>query len=372
MKYDFEIVGDIGYGFGSKAYVAAKLKELKGKAVNVRMNSLGGNVGDALDIVARFQEHGNVTIHMKGMNASAATVIAMGAKKICMDKNGVMLIHNCLNVVLELGWMNANEIQEAIERLKTQAEDQAVIDRVIASVYSNRTGKTFDEIKEVMDRGGWLTSEDCLKLGLVDEICDETKGEAKAQFAARANFAELQMAYNLPDLPAMTLEQKLTNTLIKTEESMRKFFDSVLAWFGIEAMAEVTDEQMDGVLAQVEQKHNEMKGALDTANATIAERDQTIAEQVQTIEAHVATITERDATIAQNATVIAEHEATIAGHVATIAERDATIAQLNEQITALQAAPGADGNEPASAIAEEELIGVSNAQKMYDQIAGLI
>lgn len=373
MKYDFEIKGDIGYGYGSKQWVSWCLAEHKGKPVTVRVNSLGGAVDHALDIAQQFRDHGDVTVYMVGLNASAATILAMGAKKIVMSEFGLFLIHKASFWQEHYGRMNADEMNQVIEELKKTIDNAEKFDSVIAQMYVNKCGRNVDEIKDIMTKGGWLTAQEVLELGLVDALAKEDDAEGKQMACAQiGQYGDLKHAYGLavelPKSPKMAINQ----TLYNINNNMKKFFDSVLAWFGLDAMAEVTDEQMDGVLAQVEQKHKEMMGALDTANATIAERDQTIAEQVQTIEAHVATIAERDATIAQNATVIAEHEATIAGHVATIAERDVTIAQLNEQITALQKAPGAEDTEPVAQIVEEELYGVSNAQKMYDQIAGLI
>lgn len=373
MKYDFEIKGDIGYGYGSKQWVSWCLAEHKGKPVTVRVNSLGGAVDHALDIAQQFRDHGDVTVYMVGLNASAATILAMGAKKVVMSEFGLFLIHKASFWQEHYGRMNADEMNQVIEELKKTIDNAEKFDSVIAQMYVNKCGRGVDEIKDIMTKGGWLTAQETLELGLVDALAKEEDAEDKQMACAQvAQYGNLKHAYGLavelPNSPKMATNQ----TLYNINNNMKKFFDSVLAFFGIEAMADVNDEQMEGALAQVEQKHNEMKGALDTANATIAERDATIAEQVQTIA-------DRDATIAENATVIeghvatiAERDATIAAHVQTIADRDATIAQLNEQITALQQAPGAEGHEPQSAIAEQELVAENNAQKMFDEIKDII
>lgn len=337
MKYDFEIVGDIGYGFGSKAYVAQKLNESKGKALNVRINSLGGSVDDALDIVARLQEHGDVTLHVKGMCASAATVIMMGAKKVCMDKNALLLIHNCLNVVWELGWMNANEIKEAMERMAKQAEDQEVIDRVIATMYANKCGKEFDEIKKVMDRGGWLTADECLEMGLVDELTD-TEGQKgrKAAMAARADFSELQMAYNLPDLPAITATQQVMAVVDNINDKMKELFNKVLALLGCEAMTVA-----DGAQATEEQ----MQSALDSASAAITKM----------IDERDVAIAAKDAMEANRQQAIDDAVATARAEMQQQLDANATeIENLKAQIEALQAAPAAQQQEPAAGQQQQE------------------
>lgn len=353
-KYDFEITGDIGYGFGSKHYVTMRLRDFKDKRpCEVRVNSLGGSVDDALDIVARFRDHGDVTCHMRGMNASAATILAMGAKKVTMERSGLMLIHNCRGFVWELGFMNTDELKEAIGRLKEKTSNQDKIDRVIASLYAAKCKKTTDELKKLMDKGGWLSADECLELGLVDELVDDQQGTASAIAARIENYDNLKLAYNLPDkLPELSLKQQLQVTASKLNQSMKKFLNAILALFAIAPLADDADEnQIDGVLTQIEDKHKKMVTDLNARTQEVTERDQTIAT-------HVATIAERDATIAS--------------HVATIAERDATIAELNAQVEALKKSPGASSAEPSGGTAQQQKEEQASAFDIYKQIEHLL
>ena len=47
--------------------------------------------------------------------------------------------------------------------------------RTIAGVYAAKTGRTTDEFLQLMDKESWLTPQDALDLGLVDEIIDYSK-----------------------------------------------------------------------------------------------------------------------------------------------------------------------------------------------------
>lgn len=49
----------------------------------------------------------------------------------------------------------------------------ANVDRVIASVYALRTGREAKEMAHVMEEERWLTADECLKLGLIDEIVED-------------------------------------------------------------------------------------------------------------------------------------------------------------------------------------------------------
>lgn len=170
MNYEIDIDGAIGaYGY-SKQYVRAALEKHKNKPVNVRINSLGGSLDDALDMAARFNEHGQVTVYMFGYCASAATVASLGAAKVVIDENAFYLAHKVMNWVDIWGLLNADEMQATIEELEANKRDNEKMDLVLARMYAKKSGKKANEIMDVLKEGAWLTAEDALNLGFVDEI----------------------------------------------------------------------------------------------------------------------------------------------------------------------------------------------------------
>lgn len=192
MTYNLDIDSYIGYPI-TKGYVRSKLAEVKGKPCTVRINSYGGCVQTALDIRQQFIDHGDITAYIFGMTASAATILAMGAKKICMSKYAMMLVHPCSKWVDTWGQMNADELAAAIKDLEKTKDDLATIDRVIAAVYAARTGRSVQDMKEAMTKAAWLTAEECKALGLIDEIVEE--GEATK---VTAQMTELFTALGMP------------------------------------------------------------------------------------------------------------------------------------------------------------------------------
>ena len=192
MTYNLDIDSYIGYPI-TKGYVRSKLAEVKGKPCAVRINSYGGCVQTALDIRQQFIDHGDITAYIFGMTASAATILAMGAKKICMSKYAMMLVHPCSKWVDEWGQMNADELAESIKNLEKTKNDLTTIDHVIASVYAQRTGKSIHDMKEAMTKAAWLTAEQCKSLGLIDEIIEE--GE---ETKVTAQMTELFSALGMP------------------------------------------------------------------------------------------------------------------------------------------------------------------------------
>lgn len=172
MHYNIDIDSYIGWPI-SASWVKSNLSKFQGKECTVRVNSFGGSVRDGLDIRQQFSDHGQTDCYIFGMTASAATILAMGARKIYMSKYAVMMIHQCSNWVDAWGQMNSDEIDRCIEDLKKTKRDLDNIDQVVASLYAERTGKDIKEIAAVMKEGRWLTADDCKRLGLVDEIIED-------------------------------------------------------------------------------------------------------------------------------------------------------------------------------------------------------
>ena len=120
-----------------------------------------------------FVEHGDVTVHLHGFVASAATIIAMGAKKIVMGEFALFLMHRCSNWVDTWGQMNAEEIADAIKKLEASKNALETIDQTVANIYAARCGKKVKDVAEWMKDAVWLNADDCKQRGLVDEICKD-------------------------------------------------------------------------------------------------------------------------------------------------------------------------------------------------------
>ncbi len=198
-SYQIDINDIIGYPI-TKGYVRNKLTPMKGKHVDVRINSYGGDVQTALDIRQQFVDHGDVTAYVFGMTASAATILAMGAKKVVMSRYALMLVHQCSGYILEWGSYNSDQLAELIKKIEHEQTDLQTIDGVIANIYAERSGKSVEEVAKVMSEARWLNADECLALGLIDEI-DEDASEGAAP-ALTDELREHFVACGLP-IPAL-------------------------------------------------------------------------------------------------------------------------------------------------------------------------
>lgn len=168
--YNIDIDSYIGYPI-SKGYVKCKLQPMKGKPCAVRINSYGGDVQTALDIRQQFIDHGQVTAYIIGMTASAATILAMGARKVVMSRYALMLVHPCSAAVSTWGYYNKEELAKAIEGLRKTQTDLKTLDRVVASIYAAKVGEhNAGSMEALMHEARWIGAEEALRLGLIDEI----------------------------------------------------------------------------------------------------------------------------------------------------------------------------------------------------------
>ena len=198
--YHLHLKGYVGgWNFDSN-YVDYVLEKHKDEQVNVLINSLGGSVATALSVSAAFKRHGNVHVHYEGMNASAATIASLGAKSVTMDKSAMYLVHKCSQFMLLWDQMNADQLQSFIEECQKTKKDLDKIDLNIASGYAARCKKEQADLLNLMKEGGWLTADEALDWGFVDEVTDLPEDEKPRMTEEVKNFLAAE-GIPLPNVP---------------------------------------------------------------------------------------------------------------------------------------------------------------------------
>lgn len=307
MNYHLIIDDHIGdYGF-TKSWVKGVLAGYAGERVDVKISSLGGDLNHALDIRQQFLDHGDVTVYFSGFVASAATIIALGAKRICMSKHAFMLVHKCSNFVDAWGSYNADQLQALIDRLTANKNENDKIDVVIAQLYAEKCGKSVNDILDILKREEWLTAEEALEWGFIDEIVD-TPDLAKENFTHA-----LAAKFNRIGLPTGGLEPRGESSVLdrilgairslqlkfaesqqpsqptkKTFDVMNFLFTNVAALLDVESIATSDDGKVDittDQLTAIENRMAELARDVADRDNVIAERDNTIADLNARIDA---------------------------------------------------------------------------------------
>lgn len=148
--------------------------------IDLYINSYGGSVFEGTAIYNQLRRHpAHKTVYVDGFACSIASVIAMAGDEIIMPRNTLMMIHNMWMVAAG----NANDLRKA-------ADDLDTINAAGRAAYLDKAGDKLSEEKlaEMMDAETWLTAEECVALGLADQIAerDADMSAASAQLSKAA------------------------------------------------------------------------------------------------------------------------------------------------------------------------------------------
>lgn len=162
------VYGDIGESWDGETVTAKQfIKDVSALNVDqlaVRINSVGGSVPDGLAIFNALRRHkASVDVHIDGLAASIASLIAMAGDKIHMAENAMMMIHAPWSVV----GGNAKDMRERADMLDKWAEAMAVS-------YVREGGLDHGRALALLTDGAdhWYGADEALAAGLVDEIVE--------------------------------------------------------------------------------------------------------------------------------------------------------------------------------------------------------
>jgi len=147
------------YPYTTADMVNKALKDAAGGDVEVYINSYGGAVHIGSEIYTSLKEYkGNVLIKIVGYAASAASVIAMASKCI-MSPTAQIMMHNAST--------GAQGDYRVMDRTSIMLQK---VNKSVLNAYKLKSGLSEEELKAKMDEETWLTAEEALELGLIDEI----------------------------------------------------------------------------------------------------------------------------------------------------------------------------------------------------------
>lgn len=158
----FDVIGEdywSGGGITAKK-VAAQLRAIGDRPVEVQINSPGGDMFEGIAIYNVLREHPQpITIKIMGMAASAASIIAMAGDQIEIGAASFIMIHNCW--VVAIG--NRHDMAETAEWL-------GPFDSAMVDVYAARTGQDAAAIARWMDAESYMSGSMAVDRGFADAL----------------------------------------------------------------------------------------------------------------------------------------------------------------------------------------------------------
>lgn len=126
----------------------------------LHINSFGGEAFSAFAVMDTITSNPvPINTVVEGAAASAATLLSVVGKKRMITKNSLMMVHQ-----LRSGFMGNHE------SFKEEVENQQKLMGVLESVYKKHCRFGKNELSAILKKDAWLTSDECLKYKLVDEI----------------------------------------------------------------------------------------------------------------------------------------------------------------------------------------------------------
>ena len=250
-----------------------------------------------------------------------------------MDTSAMYLVHKCSVGFFEWGQLNSDGLQALIDNIEHQKADLDKLDANIAQMYATRCKKEPSELLDLMKAGGWLTAQEALAWGFVDELTDYEDEEAPVLTDTMAN-AMSAAGIPIPNLPNMKFAQQeqsafakfmsmltqyftnskkneFINSQTSTSNPMKKIFTSICAILACEHLLSnegkitLDDAQLDSIesaIAADKQTINDLNAQINTlktekqtladAKAQLEAEKQALASEKQQLESDKQTLTD--------------------------------------------------------------------------------
>ncbi|MFV1455177.1 head maturation protease, ClpP-related [Bacillus mycoides] len=223
VLYLHGVVGGGWFGDISCEGVRNALEGMDVKEIEVHIHSNGGDAFEGVAICNYLRNHpAKVTAIVDGMCASAASVIAMGADKIIMPSNTVMMVHRAAT----MAFGNAVALNKRAEMLKD-------VDESLIESYTSRFKGEHFELEELLDNETYMSAIKAKSYGFCDEVTTPVKivSEETDESGEKENEDMPPIEENLGDSEEVKKEdvEKEDEKQVENAERAMRFFNALMS-----------------------------------------------------------------------------------------------------------------------------------------------
>ena len=202
----------LNYQYFSPQSVSDALSEANGEDISLEINSPGGYIDAGSEIYTELMEYsGTVNAKIVGYACSAASWIALAADHVAMSPTAQMMIHRASSAATG----NSSDMMSEYNAL-----DQ--MDKSFVDLYSKRTGKSPEDIYQMMANTTWMNAKTAVENGFADEVMFENKEPALVN-ADGSLSVKPEMINKIKNLLHRDTEaSKKTNDVSKPSENKKK------------------------------------------------------------------------------------------------------------------------------------------------------
>ncbi|WP_354691025.1 ClpP-like prohead protease/major capsid protein fusion protein [Phytobacter sp. RSE-02] len=239
--------------------------------INLHINSPGGDVFEGIAIFNALKFHGAaITVHIDGIAASMASVIAMVGNPVIMPENTMMMIHKPWG----FAGGDANDMRDYADLLDK-------MESVLIPAYAEKTGKSAEEIAAMLEDETWMNGSECVAQGFADQTTPSLQAMACIQSKRIEEFEKMPNAIrNMITPPRNTTAREPANPATPQQQPAAPVLDenAIVARVVAEQKARVSGIQ--DVFAMFGGKHQELQAAcISDVECTVAmAKDKLLAE----------------------------------------------------------------------------------------------
>lgn len=143
----------------------------KDKDINLYINCPGGDIDDTLAIydTMKFLKSDIATYCIGSASSGAAVILAAGTKG-----KRFALPHSKIMIHQPWGYITGQAAD-----MRIQAEEILKIKDTLCEILAESTGKSVAQVKEDTERDRYMSAQEALEYGIVDEIIEESKKRKK-------------------------------------------------------------------------------------------------------------------------------------------------------------------------------------------------
>ena len=280
-----------GFDASSPNTLSKGLEEAAGDDVVIEINSPGGVCVYGYEMYTALKEYeGKTTVHVISA-MSAATLLVCAADEALISDTGIFMIHNA-----------QSRADGDYRDMQMEADALREFNAGIINAYVRKTGKSREEIQELMDNDSYMSPKTAIEHGFIDGYMF---GDPNAKEDAADNLATKIVAADIPIIPedkAKLIIQAIKLSDAGLSDDVEKTGDNPGTAPGQQneqniGHAAVSDKSNEGgknkmTLNEFFEENPEAKAEIDAKIATArAEGTKTERERLQSLDAISATVT---------------------------------------------------------------------------------
>ena len=274
MNPEIRIYGPIG-GSDENANTVKSISDQldaigEAEEIDVLINSDGGSVSQGIGIVKLLKKH-PAKIHtvVQGGACSIAGYIACSGDRRTIEKDSIFHIHGP-----QVGTEgNLNDHEKSVELLRIATDS-------MASVYSELSGQSTDEIAEIFKSENYFSAEQAVELGYFTELGNATPLAAlinTKKFSVPERFAAALARRSEPNPRDI---DEMSKTPASLEDLEAKLTGASAEFLVDQLKSKVSiDEAKDNFIKTLQAKNQKLQAEVDDAKAMEDEEEEVVAEE---------------------------------------------------------------------------------------------